>query len=297
MASIGFIGVGNMGGPMARNLLKAGHSVKAYDVSPDALNYTVQAGAAAAQSPSDATRGADIVITMLPTGKEVRDVVLNSGVLDAADAGAILIDSSTIDVESAQAVHKAAADAGLAMLDAPVSGGTMGAEAGSLTFMCGGAKATFERARPVLVEMGKSLIHCGGPGLGQAAKVCNNMVAGISMLALSESFVMGERLGLDRQTLFDVMSSSTAGSWILDHMCPVVGPVPTAPASQDYKPGFAAALMTKDLRLAQAAARSADTATPVGALAASLFAMHIQQGNGDLDSTSIYKLIAGIARD
>lgn len=297
MASIGFIGIGNMGGPMARNLLKAGHSVRAYDVSSDALNYTVQAGATAAQSPSDAVRGAAIIITMLPTGKEVRDVVLDGGVLGAADSGAILIDSSTIDVESAQAVHEAAADAGLAMLDAPVSGGTMGAEAGTLTFMCGGAKETFEKARPVLADMGKSLIHCGGPGMGQAAKVCNNMVAGISMLALSESFVMGERLGLNRQTLFDVMSSSTAGSWILDHLCPVAGPVPTAPASRDYQPGFAAALMGKDLRLSQAAARSVNTATPIGALAASLFAMHIKHGNGDLDSTSIYNLIAGAAPD
>ncbi len=230
---------------------------------------------------------------MLPTGAEVRDVYLNGDAIGAADAGTILIDSSTIDVESAQTVHQAAADAGLAMLDAPVSGGTMGAEAGTLTFMCGGDKATFDKAQAVLGGMGKSLIHCGGPGMGQAAKICNNMVAAIATLAVSESFVMGERLGLDRQTLFDVMSTSTANSWVLEKMCPAPGPVPTAPSSRDYQPGFAAALMLKDLRLSQTAAQMAGAPTPLGAAAAALFAMHVNNGNGHLDTSSIFKLIAG----
>ena len=296
MASIGFVGVGNMGGPMARNLLNAGHAVKAFDLSHDALNFAFQAGATAAQSPSDAASGADFVITMLPTGAEVRQVYLTDGLIGAAEADAILIDSSTVDVDSAQAVHKAAAEAGLAMLDAPVSGGTIGAEAGSLTFMCGGDKAAFERARTVLGVMGKSLIHCGGPGMGQAAKICNNMVAGISFVALSESFVMGEKLGLDRQTLFDVMSTSTANSWVLEHACPAPGPVPASPSSRDYQPGFAAALMLKDLRLSQAAAQTAKASTPLGALAAALYALHVNNGHGDLDTSSIFKLIEGNGR-
>ncbi len=293
MASIGFIGIGNMGRPMARNLLKAGHSLKAYDISPDALNYTVQVGATPAQSPKDAAEGVDFVITMLPTGAEARAVYLDSGVIAAAGADTVLIDSSTIDVDSARAVHKAAADAGIAMLDAPVSGGVSGAEAGALTFMCGGDPETFAKARPILGVMGKSLVHCGGPGLGQAAKICNNMVAGISMLALSESFVMGERLGLDRQTLFDVLSTSSGGSWVLQNMCPVAGPVPSAPANRDYEAAFSAALMAKDLRLSQASAQSSKTATPLGALAASLFTLHVNRGHGALDSTSIAKLVDG----
>jgi len=296
MASIGFIGVGNMGGPMARNLLNAGHAVKAFDVSSDAVNFAVQAGAKAAQSPSDAASGVEFVITMLPTGAEVREVYLNDGAIGAADAGTILIDSSTIDVESAQAVHQAAAEAGLAMLDAPVSGGTIGAEAGTLTFMCGGDKAAFEKARAVLGGMGHSLIHCGGPGMGQAAKICNNMVAGIATLAVSESFVMGERLGLDRQVLFDVMSTSTANCWVLEKMCPAPGPVPTAPSCRDYQPGFAASLMLKDLRLSQTAAQMAGSSTPLGAAAAALFAMHVNNGNGHLDTSSIFKLIEGSGR-
>ena len=175
---------------------------------------------------------------MLPTGAEVRDVYLNSDLIGVADAGTILIDSSTIDVESAQAVHKAATEAGLNALDAPVSGGTIGAEAGTLTFMCGGATATFDKARPILEAMGQSLIHCGGPGMGQAAKICNNMVAAVATIAVSESFVMGERLGLDRNVLFDVMSTSTANCWVLEKMCPAPGPVPGAPSSRDYQPGL-----------------------------------------------------------
>ena len=293
MASVGFIGVGNMGGPMARNLLQAGHTVKVYDKSQEAMNFVVQAGAQAAASVKEAAQGVEFVVAMLPVGANVREVFLDDGVIAAADAGALLIDSSTIDVESAQAVHEAAAAAGFKMIDAPVSGGTMGAEAGTLTFMCGGDKATFDKARTVLANMGKNLVHCGGPGMGQAAKICNNMLAGIGMLAISESFVMGERLGLDRQTLFDVISTSTGSSWALENMCPAPGPVPTAPSNRDYKPGFAAALMLKDLRLAQSAAQMAGSSTPLGATAAAMFALHVNNGNGHLDSSSIFKLIAG----
>ena len=293
MASIGFIGVGNMGGPMARNLLKAGHAVKVFDLSEEAMNFAVQAGATPAQSMTDAASTVDYAITMLPTGAKVREVYLGSGVIDAAGSETVLIDSSTIDVESAQAVHQAAAEAGCTFLDAPVSGGTFGAEAATLSFMCGGEKATFDRACPVLSAMGKSLIYCGGPGMGQAAKICNNMVARISFVALSESFVMGEKLGLDRQVLFDVMSTSSAKSWVLDHACPAPGPVPTAPSSRDYEPGFTAALMSKDLRLSQSAAQTAKSPTPLGALAAALFAMHVNKGHGDLDCSSIIKLVEG----
>ena len=296
MATIGFIGIGNMGGPMVRNLVRAGHAVKAFDLSEDALNFAVQAGARAAGTAADAATAVEFVVTMLPVGANVRDVYLQGGVLAAASTGAagnVAIDASTIDVETSQAVHLAAADAGLAMLDAPVSGGTMGAEAGTLTFMCGGDNATFKAARTILADMGKNIVHCSGPGMGQATKICNNMVVGVAMLALSEAFVMGERLGLDRQTLFDVLSTSTADSWALRNMCPAPGPVATAPSARDYQPGFAAALMLKDLRLAQAAAQMAETATPLGATAAATYALHVGNGNGALDTSSIIKLIQG----
>ena len=293
MATIGFIGIGNMGGPMVRNLLKAGHSVKAYDISQDALNFAVQAGARAADTAKGAATDVEFVIAMLPVGSNVRDVFLNDGVIGAANPGTILIDSSTIDVETSQVVHEAAEDAGLPMLDAPVSGGTIGAEAGTLTFMCGGVKATFNKARTILSDMGKNVVHCGGPGMGQATKICNNMAAGVFVLAIGETFIMGEKLGLNRQTLFDVLSTSSANCWVLQNVCPVPGPVPSAPAGRDYQPGFAAALMLKDLRLAQSAAQMAETSTPLGAVAAAVYAMHVNNGNGQLDMSSIIKLIEG----
>lgn len=293
MATIGFIGIGNMGGPMVRNLVQAGHSVKAYDRSEDALNFAIQAGAEGADTAAMAATAVEFVVTMLPVGANVSDVYLRDGVIEAASPGTVVIDSSTIDVATSQAVHESAAKAGLAMIDAPVSGGTMGAEAGTLTFMCGGDQATFAKAKAVLSGMGKNIVHCGGPGMGQATKICNNMVAGVATLAISEAFVMGENLGLDRQTLFDVLSTSTADSWVLRNMCPAPGPVPTAPSARDYQPGFAAALMLKDLRLSQAAAQMANTATPSGAAATAAYALHIANGNGGLDTSSIIKLIAG----
>jgi 3-hydroxyisobutyrate dehydrogenase len=291
MARVGFIGVGNMGGPMARNLIKAGHVVKAFDLSEEAMNFAVQSGARAATSVKDAASGVEFLVTMLPVGDNVRAVFLVDGVLAAADPGTVLMDCSTIDVETARAVHAAAAQRGYAMLDAPVSGGVGGAEAASLTIMCGGDKATFHKALPVLQGMGKNIVHCGGPGLGQVTKICNNMVAGIISLATAEAFVMGEKLGVARQTLFDVLSTSSASSFILNRNCPAPGPVPTSASSNGFKPGFRANLMLKDLRLSQSAAQTAGTATPLGAAATAAYALHVARGNGDLDSSSIIKLI------
>ena len=291
MARVGFIGVGNMGGPMARNLIKAGHAVKAFDLSEEAMNFAVQAGARAATSVKDAARGVEFVVTMLPVGDNVRAVFLVDGVLAGADPGTVLMDCSTIDVETARAVHAAAAERGYAMLDAPVSGGVGGAEAASLTIMCGGDKATFHKALPVLQGMGKNIVHCGGPGLGQVTKICNNMVAGIISLATAEAFVMGEKLGVARQTLFAVLSTSSAASFVLTRNCPAPGPVPTSASSNGFKPGFRANLMLKDLRLSQSAAQTAGTATPLGAAATAAYALHIARGNGELDSSSIIKLI------
>ena len=291
MARIGFIGVGNMGAPMARNLIKAGHSLKVYDLSEEAMNFDVQSGAISAQSVNEAASGVDFVVTMLPVGANVRAVFLHEGVLAAANRDTVLIDSSTIDIETARAVHVAAAERGYAMLDAPVSGGVAGAEAATLTFMCGGDKATFQKTLPILRAMGKTIVHCGGPGFGQVVKICNNMVAGVISLATAEAFVMGEKLGVERQTLYDVLSTSSASSFILTKMCPVPGPVPGSASSNEFKPGFMAKLMLKDLRLSQAAAQMAGTPTPLGAAATAAFAMHIANGFGDLDMSSIVKLV------
>src|SRR5215471_4667305 len=272
MATIGFIGLGNMGLPMARNLLKAGHRLQAFDVTPKAVEAAVGAGGGKAGDVAAAAAGADLVITMLPAGGQVREVYLGpAGVLAAARPGTLLIDCSTIDVETARAVHAAAAGAGFAMLDAPVSGGVAGAEAATLTFMVGGSEAAFAAAKPVLETMGKAVIHAGGPGNGQAAKICNNLMLGISMIAVGEAFTLAEKLGLPAQTLFDISSKSSGQCWSLTSYCPVPGPVPTSPANRDYRAGFTAAMMLKDLRLAQQAAGATAAATPLGASAASLY--------------------------
>jgi 3-hydroxyisobutyrate dehydrogenase len=291
MARIGFVGIGNMGGPMTRNLVRAGHMVKVFDLSEEAMNFAIQAGASRASSAADAATEVDNLITMLPVGGNVRDVYIDGGVLAAASPGTLMIDSSTIDVDTARVVHALATEAGFEMLDAPVSGGVVGADAGTLTFMCGGEASTFAKARPILEGMGKNIIHCGGPGLGQVTKICNNMLAGINALAVAEAFVMGERLGVDRKTLYDVISTSTGNSYILTNACPMPGVVPTAAANNDFKPGFAAKLMLKDLRLSQAASQVAASATPLGAAATAAFAMYIDQGGGELDVSSIVKLI------
>ncbi len=292
MASVGFIGVGNMGGPMARNLLKAGSAVKVFDLSAAAVKACTDAGATAVGSAQDAAKGVDVVVTMLPAGQHVRGIYLGeTGVLAAAGKGTLFIDSSTIDVDSARAVAAGAEKAGMLMIDAPVSGGVGGAEAATLTFMVGGPDAAFAKAKPFLEAMGKTIVHAGGPGNGQAAKICNNMVLGISMIAVSEAFALAEKLGLDHQKLFDISSKSSGQCWSLTTYCPVPGPVPTSPANRDYKAGFTADMMLKDLKLAQEAANSAGAATPIGAQAAALYEAYTTAGNGPVDFSGIIKMI------
>jgi 3-hydroxyisobutyrate dehydrogenase len=292
MTTIGFIGTGNMGGPMARNLLKAGYKLHAFDLAPGALKGVVTAGAEAAPSAIDAARRSDIVITMLPAGRHVASVYLgDTGIIAAVEPGTLLIDCSTIDVKTARDVARAAESDGKLMLDAPVSGGTGGAEAGTLTFMVGGPAEGFERAKPILEKMGRSIIHTGAAGTGQAAKICNNMILGVSMIAVSEAFVLAEKLGLDAQKLFDVSSKSSGQCWSLTSYCPVPGPVPASPANRDYRPGFAAELMLKDLSLSQAAAQQVGVDTALGRHATELYQAFAKSGEGGTDFSGIIKMI------
>ena len=297
MTRIAFIGAGNMGLPMLRNLLAAGHEVRAYDVSPDALAGAVQAGASEAAGLADAVTGADLVITMLPEGRHVHTVYLgdggNDGIIGHAPSTALLADCSTIDIASARTVAAAASEAGYEMIDAPVSGGVTGAAAGTLTFMVGGSATAFERAEPILAAMGRNVAHVGGPGHGQAAKICNNMMAGIAMIGASEVFCLGEALGLDPKTLYGVLSTSSGQTWMMDHMLPVPGIVEAAASNRSYAPGFKAALMTKDLGLSQSAAADTGTSTPLGAAAASIYRMLCHHGGGELDCSAVYKLLHG----
>ena len=285
MAAIAFIGLGNMGLPMALNLVRAGHGVTGFDLSPAAREAATAAGLVLADSALDCVRRAQVVVTMLPAGKHVRAVW--EEIAGAVPEGALLIDSSTIDVESARAVHELAGAKGLLALDAPVSGGTGGAMAGTLTFMCGGTVEAFAAGKPVLEAMGKRIVHCGGAGAGQAAKVCNNMILGATMVATCEAFVLAEKLGLDHQALFDVVSTSSGQSWSTTSYCPVPGPVPASPANNGYKPGFAAALMLKDLLLSQEAAATAGAVTPMGAAAAGLYQRFVAEGSGEVDFSGI----------
>ena len=291
MATIAFIGLGNMGGPMAANLVKAGHTVKGFDLSADILKTVAASGVTPASSIEEATSGADAVVTMLPKGAHVLSVWSN--LVSAVKSDTLLIDCSTIDVESARQAHELATGADCLSLDAPVSGGTGGAAAGTLTFMAGGSDGAFARARPLLEAMGKKIVHCGGNGAGQAAKICNNMILGISMIGVCEAFALGEKLGLSHQALFDVASTSSGQCWSINTYCPVPGPVPTSPANNDYKPGFAAALMLKDLKLAQEAALAAGAATPLGAEAAQLFDLFDKQGHGGRDFSAIIEMLRG----
>ena len=299
MTRIAFIGIGNMGLPMLRNLLAAGHEVRAYDVSPEALAQAVQAGAGEAASLADAVAAAEMVITMLPEGRHVRAAYLgdgrdgNDGIIGHAPREALLADCSTIDVASARAVAAAASGAGYEMIDAPVSGGVTGASAGTLTFMVGGSADGFARARPILAAMGRNVAHVGGPGHGQAAKICNNMMAGIAIIGASEVCCLGEALGLDPKKLYDVLSTSSGQTWMMDHMHPVPGIVEAAASNRSYAPGFKAALMAKDLGLAQSAAADTGTSTPLGAGAAALFRILCRNGAGDLDCSAVYKLLHG----
>ncbi len=292
MAEIGFIGAGNMGGPMLANMIKAGHAVSAFDLSEAALDAAREAGAALAESPGDAAAGRDAVITMLPAGAHVRDVYMgDDGILARVAEGTLLIDCSTIDVTTAREVSEAAAARGLEMLDAPVSGGVAGAASGALTFMVGGTESAFARAEPILEPMAKAVVHAGPSGNGQAAKVCNNMMLAASMIVTSEAFALADRLGLERQTMFDIVSTATGQCWALTSYCPVPGPVPASPANRDYQPGFTAAMMNKDLKLAQQAAQAVGAVTPIGAEAARLYDEFCSAGNEALDFSGIFKLV------
>ena len=293
MASIAFIGLGNMGGPMAANLVKAGHKVVAFDLVAASRDQAKSDGAMIAESSVGAVKGADVVVTMLPAGKHVLSVW--NEVIPAMAKGKLIIDCSTIDVESAKQAHALAAKHGAASIDAPVSGGTGGARAATLTFMCGGEQKAFAAAKPVLEKMGKKIVHCGGGGAGQAAKICNNMILGVSMIAVSEAFALAEKLGLSHQALFDVASTSSGQCWSLTSYCPVPGPVPTSPANNDYKPGFASALMVKDLTLAQDAAKAAGAATPLGKQAQEIYKAFDSEGNGGVDFSGIIHHVRRLA--
>jgi 3-hydroxyisobutyrate dehydrogenase len=294
MADIGFIGLGNMGGPMARNLVKAGHKVKGFDLVKASVDAAVAGGIAAVGSAAEAAEEVSAVITMLPAGEHVREVYSGGGrIIAAAERGTLFIDSSTIDVASARAVHQAGEAAGHLMLDAPVSGGVAGAEAGTLTFMAGGSAAAFEQARPLLEAMGRKVVHAGGPGNGQVAKVCNNMILGITMIGVAEAFTLGETLGLDPKTLFEISSTASGSCWAMLNHLPVPGIVEASAANRGYKPGFAAAMMHKDLKLSQAAASQAGVATPLGAEAAQLYTLFVNAGHGGLDYSGIIKMIRG----
>ncbi len=292
MSNIAFIGLGNMGGPMAANLVKAGHEVTGFDLAPALCDAAEGNGVKIAANAVAAVAGADAAVTMLPAGKHV--VAVWGEIVGAAKQGALIVDSSTIDVESARKVHALAAAAGLVSVDAPVSGGVGGANAATLTFMCGGAAGAFAAAKPYLEAMGKRVVHCGGAGAGQAAKICNNMILGATMIATAEGFALAEKLGLSHQALFDVASTSSGQSWSLTSYCPVPGPVPASPANNGYRPGFAAALMLKDLKLSQEAAQNAGAATPMGALASQLYALFNAAGHQGDDFTGIINFLRGM---
>ncbi len=287
--TVAFIGLGHMGGPMAANLIRAGHRVLGHDLVPAAVDAAVKAGVEAVPRATDAVSEADVVLTMLPTGRHVLGVY--DELLAAAQAGTLFLDCSTIDVADARTAHDRAADAGMRSLDAPVSGGVVGAEAATLTFMAGGTEAEFAAARPLLDAMGRQAVLCGGPGAGQAAKICNNMILGVSMIAVSEAFVLGESLGLSHQALYDVASAASGQCWALSVNCPVPGPVPGSPANHGYRPGFAAALMAKDLGLAANAVRSGSVHAELALRAAEMYAAYAERVGTTEDFSGIVRTI------
>lgn len=292
MARIGFVGLGNMGLPMAKNLVAAGHEVTGFDLSPDAVAALEAAGGASAGTAAEAVAGREIVVSALPAARHVMAVYRGGdGILAAAATGTVFIDTSTIDVESARKVSVAAAEAGHMMVDSPMSGGVGGAEAGTLTFMVGGSDAAFAAARPALEAMGKNIFHAGDAGAGAAAKICNNMMLAIQMIAVSEGFNLAERLGLEASKLYEISSTATARCWSLNDYCPAPGPQPNAPSNREYKPGFAAALMLKDLRIAMEAATGAAAHVPLGAHATQLYTMMETAGMADQDFSAIIKLL------
>src|SRR5215210_3617426 len=292
MTTIAFVGLGHMGGPMAANLAKAGHNVVGFDLASASCEAARETGVTIAGSVREAVADAEAVVTMLPAGKHVLSVW--SDILPAMKSSALAIDCSTIDVESARKAHAVAQERGCPALDAPVSGGVGGAKAATLTFMAGGSADAFARAEPILAQMSKRVVHCGEAGAGQAAKICNNMILGISMIGVCEAFVLAEQLGLSAQALFDVASTASGQCWSLTSYCPVPGPVPASPANNGYQPGFAAALMLKDLRLAQEAALATGTATPLGAEAAQLYALFAGAGHAGDDFSGIIKFLRGL---
>ena len=290
MTRIAFLGLGNMGAPMAANLVKAGHTVVGFDPVPAALDHARDSGLIVASDAVAAVGDVEIVITMLPSGKHVIDAY-REGLLAAATPGTLFIDSSTIDVDDARTAHSLAVAAGHRGMDAPVSGGVGGATAGTLTFMVGADEADFAAAEPILSVMGGRIVHCGETGAGQAAKICNNLILGISMIAVSEAFVLGEKLGLSNQALFDVASTASGQCWALTTNCPVPGPVPASPANRDYQPGFSGALMAKDLGLALGALTATGTAAELGPLAASIYRRFADEGGAGLDFSAIINSI------
>lgn len=291
MSTVAFLGLGNMGGPMAANLVAGGHTVHGFDLIPELRENAAANGAKVFDTGAAAVADADVVITSLPNGDIVKRCYAE--VLPAAKSGTLFIDTSTISVDDAREIHGQALDGGFAQLDAPVSGGIKGAAAGTLAFMVGGEDEAFERAKPVLDAMAGKIIHCGGAGAGQAAKVCNNMVLAVQQIAVGEAFVLAERLGLDRQKLFDVITGATGNCWAVSTNCPVPGPVPTSPANNDFKPGFATALMNKDLGLAMAAVTSTGSAAPLGSHAAEIYAGFItsDRSNADKDFSAVIDYI------
>jgi 3-hydroxyisobutyrate dehydrogenase len=290
MAKIGFIGLGNMGLPMAKNLINADHDVIGFDLVEECMSNLVDAGGRSGKQLEDCVLDVNVVITMLPEGKHV-DAVYNNGILGIAAKDTLLIDCSTIDVDTARSVGGEAKKLGYNMVDAPVSGGTGGAEAGTLTFMVGGEENTFNLAKPYLDIMGKNIVHAGGMGNGQAAKICNNMILGISMIAVSESFSMAEKLGLSAQNLFDITSSSSSQCWAMTSYLPVPGPVPASPANNDYQPGFTGAMMAKDMKLARDAAISSGQKTELADSALQMYERFLAEGGSSQDFSAIYKMI------
>jgi 3-hydroxyisobutyrate dehydrogenase len=287
---IAFIGLGNMGAPMAINLVRAGHDVAGFDLVPAALEHARSGGVPITADAAAAVAGADVVLTMLPSGEHVLDAYRN-GLIAAAAPHTLFIDSSTIDVADARAARDLVVGAGHRAIDAPVSGGVVGAEAGTLTFMVGAEGDDFATAEPILTVMGGRVVHCGGSGAGQAAKVCNNMILGVSMIAVCEAFVLGEKLGLTHEALFDVASAASGQCWALTTNCPVPGPVPASPANRDYQPGFAGALMAKDLGLALKAVEATGVAAELGPLAASIYQRFADEGGAGKDFSAIINII------
>jgi len=297
--TVAFLGLGHMGTPMAVNLVRAGYTVSGFDVVPAALETARERGVPVADSAAGAVAGADVVLTMFASGRQVLDAYRGNpgqpGLLAAAPPGTMFLDCSTINVDEAREAARLAVEAGHRSVDAPVSGGVVGAEAGTLTFMAGGEAQDFESLRPLFEVMGQRMVHCGGHGAGQAAKICNNLILGVSMIAVSEAFVLGEKLGLSHQALFDVASAASGQCWALTTNCPVPGPVPASPANRDYQPGFAAALMAKDLNLAVNALDSTGVAGQMGALAARIYGTFAAEGGAGRDFSAIITDIRGSA--